>query len=292
MSVRPIREVLIYTGHKEGSVLGPYLQNIQNKIEMFNLMNLYREECGRLPWKLAQISGEQILEALNSVNVRETLLVVPAGKSRDLDQAFSLEQTAAMVEFMTKGGRGYFTCGSAYWVCRKIRYVDLAAEEEFTKESSVLPLFNGVAKGPLHPYAGKKYHVGYTTRVASVTNGQQECKLFLAGGGSFFPYVGEQKSKILVRYTESELLDAGKYAEEARLWENASLLAKVGDGAAVLSMLHPTYGANENLSGEDYKRYFPEETGTDWEVVKERVDPLENRMRFVLHSLIIPLEDS
>jgi glutamine amidotransferase-like uncharacterized protein len=291
----PIRHVVIYTGHEQNPLLGPYSQSVTKRIEMFQALNQYREECQRAPWNVLAVPGEELVDALKALPFKETLLVIPAGQSTLLDAVFSVAQKAFIKdEFFANGGRGYFTCGSSYLVSRVRKYTDLCSEQPDNKEPIVkissLPLFEGTAEGPLCPYPGKKYHVGFYSDAVDVTDGKDSCTIFLSGGGSFFLGNTEQKVKVLIRYPAAELIRCKKQPEECKAWENAAILVSVGQGAALLSMFHPYYGPND-INVEAYERLFSG-CGTNWKEVKERLSPFDHRMRFALHSMLIPLEDN
>ncbi|MGH2612897.1 MAG: hypothetical protein ACRDFB_07590, partial [Rhabdochlamydiaceae bacterium] len=124
----PINQVVIYKGHEKNSLLGPYHENILKRIIMFNLLNHYRGE--RPPWEVTAVAGEELTDTLKNHDPKKTLLVIPAGQSTHLDKVFSLEQTSFLKHrFFEKGGRGYFNCGSAYWVSEKRVYTDLCLEQ-------------------------------------------------------------------------------------------------------------------------------------------------------------------
>ncbi len=192
-----------------------------------------------------------------------------------------------------RGGRGYFNCGSAYWVAAERVYADMCVEQPEERKPIVkrarLPLFQGSARGPLCPYPGARYQAGFFSDAVEVTNGRESCTIFLGGGGSFFPDNSDQKVRVLVRYPEAELLRLKKSAEECKAWENAAILVSVGKGAALLSMLHPYYGS-QDIDVESYERYFPN-SGTNWKTVQEKLSSVDQRMRFVLQSMLVPLED-
>lgn len=295
MSIRaivPLRHVLVYKGHEQNPILGPYFANIEKRIKMFNALNDYRKELGRPSWNVTAVSGEKLVDSLKQMNPAETLLVVPAGQSTNLDRVFSEEQMGGIRTFFEAGGRGYFNCGSAYWVSKKRVYQDLCSEQPDQAgtivKSSNIPLFEGTAEGPLCPFPGKKYKVGFFSDAVEVTDGKERCTIYLSGGGSFQLGPSSQKTKVLVRYAPEELNRHGKREEK---WENAVIMVSVGKGAAMLSMFHPYYGPND-IDVETYEKQFPSaECGTDWKKVKERLSPLDVRMRFVLKSILNPLED-
>jgi len=298
MSLTPpslIRNIVVYQGHAQNPLHGPYAANISKQIDMFNILNPYRERSGRPPWKVTAVYGENLIESLQTMNPKETLLVIPAGQSSNLDKVFSAAQTAFIQnKFLAEGGgRLYATCGASYMMSLIREYNGLCTwqpdKRELIIKRSIMPLFDGTAKGPLCPFPGKKYEVGFYSDAVGVTNGQDRCTIYLSGGGSFFPNESAQKVNILVKYLDSELQRLGKQPHECKEWENATILAQVGKGAALLSMFHPYYGPND-IDVESYERVFPD-CGTNWKTVKEKLSPLDERMRFVLKSMLFPLED-
>jgi glutamine amidotransferase-like uncharacterized protein len=277
----PIRYVVVYKGHEQNPVLGPYLQSVGKRIEMFNCLNYYRQEQGRSPWKVTALAGEDLVEGLKAFPFKDTLLVIPAGQSSHLSAVFTQQQVSFIKdEFFTGGGRGDFNCGSAFWVSKKRIYTE---ENHSSCKTSSLPLFEGLSEGPLCPHPGMKYQVGFFSEAVTVTDEKEACTVYLSGGGSFFLEQTGQKVRVLARYTETEL----QRLNHGKTWENAVILVSVGEGAALLSMLHPYYDAEDF---EFCEEYFPD-SGTDWRAVKEKLSSLDERMRFVLNSMLIPLED-
>jgi len=287
-----IRSVLVYKGHVENALLGPYGDNIAKQIDMFHTLNRYRKESGRTPWTVTPIAGEKLIGALETCNPGETLLVIPAGQSSHLDKVFSATQTAFIrTEFLKRGGgRLYATCGASYMMSSVREYDGLSTQHpdkrELTVKKSTLPLFDGIARGPLCPFPGKKYQVGFYSDAVTVTSGQENCTVYLSGGGSFFPSEIAQKINVLVNYLDTELHRLKKPAD----WGNAAILGKVGNGSVLLSMFHPYYGPND-IDVEKYEAAFPD-CGTNWRAMKESLSPLDERMRFVLNAMLNPLEDS
>lgn len=289
-----IANIVIYAGHKTTEVLGPYAENIQKRITMFTEMNRYREEIGRKPWEILQAFGEELNEKLARLNPENTLLVIPAGQSSHLDRVFSIAQTTFLKRaFIEKGGRIYVNCGSAYWCSQTRIYDDLCLENPEAPQTlikkSTFPLFEGTSIGPLCPFPGKKYRVGFFSDAMDVTDGEETCTILLSGGGSFLlPNTQKQTIRVLLRYRETEVLRVGK--TETEKWKNAAILVKVGRGAALMSMFHPYYGP-QDIDTERYEQALPD-CGTNWREVHDRLTPTDERMRFVLRSMLIPLEDA
>ncbi len=291
----PIRTVLIYSGHTSAEVLGPYFENIAKRLEMFTYLNVFRKKIGREPWQVKKATGEELTKALSSENPQETLLVIPAGQSTHLDMVFTTAQITFLKEkFFQKGGRVYVNCGSAYWVSQERIYDDLCLEQpekpKRMRKPSKLPLFEGTAIGPLCRFPAVKYKVGFFSDAVKVTNGSDVCTIFLSGGGSFIlPEKPGQKLRVLLRYPRKELERHQKTGEEWKAWENAAILTSVGKGAALMSMFHSYYGP-QDIDTERYERVFPD-SGTNWREIHERLTPTDQRMHFVMKSMLLPLED-
>lgn len=292
-NVSPIHQVIVYKGHEQNPLLGPYPYNIVKRIKMFNELNEYRKKIQRPEWNVTSVSGEHLIDALKVHDPAQTLLVIPAGQSTNLDKVFSDEQILFIKKFFDQGGRGYLTCGSAYWVSKKRVYKDLCTEQPGNAQTIVktsrLPLFQGIAEGPLCPYPGKKYQVGFLSDAVEVTDGKDSCTIYLSGGGSFLLNQCNQKVKVLVKYLPQELIRHGK--QDWNRWQNAVILIPIGRGGVLLSMFHPYYGPND-IDVAAYEQHFPEsECGTNWRKVKEALSPIDVRMHFVLKSMLNPLED-
>lgn len=283
-AVSPITQVVIYRGHEQNPLLGPYYANIAKRIGMFEYLNRYRQN----PWKVSTLAGEEIIKTLSARNAQETLLVIPAGQSSTLDQVFHREEIAFLEnEFFSKGGRGYLTCGSAYWASSVRVYKDVCSEQmENPKEirkRSKLPLFEGIAEGPLCPFPGLKYKVGFFSDAVRVTDGNLKCTIFLSGGGSFIP-ADSQDVQVVARYPKEEL-ERLKIPEEMHSkWENAAIVVPIhGRPSVLMTMFHPYYGP-QDIDVDAYTRAFPD-CGTNWKQVHEKLSSLEVRMQFVYRML-------
>lgn len=286
----PIQHVVIYKGHENHPLRGPYSDSVEKRIALLEAYNQQRISLTKNEWKLSMVSGENLLSTLKQHNPKETLLVIPPGQSTRLDQVFTLAQTTFLKDdFFCKGGRGYFTCGSAYWVSEKRIYKDLCEEQPENAKTIVkmshLPLFHGIAEGPLCPFPGKKYKVGFYSDAIKIKGFDQECTIFLGGGGCFIPYSNDRKQKInvLARYLPSELQRHGKKLEECETWEKAAILVSVGQGAALLSMFHPYYG-KDDIDVEAYEETFPD-CGTNWREIKQKLSPFPERLEFFGHLM-------
>lgn len=291
-----IGTVVVYTGHRRAPVLGPYAGNVARRIQMFKDLNLYRSELGKRNWTVKTISGEELEGALKKEEPTSTLLVIPAGQSSNLEKVFSVSQTTFLrKEFFNLGGRGYFTCGASYWVSRVRKYNEICKGHLVEKpaklvKQSTLPLFEGLSIGPLCPFPGGKYRVGFYSDAVEVTDGRSFCSIYLSGGGSFLPDLSSnQRVKVLVKYTESELIRLGVPKENIPKRENAAVMASVGKGAVLLSMFHPYYSSND-IDVELYERIFSG-CGTNWREVHQKLSPVDVRMRFILHSMLNHLEE-
>ena len=295
---REIRQVIVYKGHEKNPLFGPYSENIEKRIKMFNYLNLYRERHqDKKPWKVIAVPGEELINvSIKNEESRRSALVIPPRTEFTISKVFSIAETTFLKEeFFSKGGRGYFNCGSAYWVSSKRIYTDLCEDQPENQRRIIkttnLPLFQGKAEGPLCPFPGKKYQVGFFSDAVAVTDGKNECTIFLSGGGSFIPQKSSengQKVRVLARYLHSELIRNGKRKEECPEWENAAIMISIDKGAAILSMFHPYYGSKD-IDVETYERAFPD-SGTNWKEVHRRLSPLDVRMQFVFNSMLAKLE--
>lgn len=286
---QPIQQVIIYAGHRAHPLFGPYVENIAKRVEMFNYLNKFRQK----PWNIETIDGDCLIDRLSSLEPKHTLLVIPAGQSSKLDKVFCAAQCTFIKSFLERGGYGYFNCGSAYMVSKTRIFHDLCEESPLKKKTLIkesrLPLFDGIAEGPLCPYPGKKYNVGFFSDAVTVTDGRERCTIYLSGGGSFQPAQNNPSITILLRYLPAELQRHGIKKDDIPKWENAALLSKVGNGRALLTMFHPYYNSHD-FDPDRYERAFPD-SGTDWRKIRDSLTPLEERMHFIYHSLIEKLEE-
>ncbi len=291
-----ISHVKVYAGHPTRPAFGPYRDSIEKRVKMLADLNFLRQMDQRRPWEIERVHGEHLTAALNRCDPQNTLLVMPAGESTKLDQVFTQEETDFLLnDFFARGGRGYFTCGAAYWASSKRIYKDLCEEQprhaQTIVRQSKLPLFLGTAEGPLCPYPGKEYKVGFYSDAVNVTGDKSACTVYLGGGGSFLleNSVNQQRVSVLAQYKLSELQRIGKCAAEYTKWKNAAIMVSVGKGAALLSMFHPYYGQSD-INVEIYKRVFSH-CGTDWASVKKRLSPLDVRLNFAYHCMLSRLEN-
>lgn len=288
----PIRNVIIYSGHHKHPLFGPYRENIIKRIAMFEYMNHHFRS--QKPWNITSVSGEHLVNTLRHEDSHDSLLVIPAGQSTHLDAVFTPHQLLFLKSWFHSGGRGYFTCGSSYWVSRQRRYSDLCLEQPTQRttieKTASLALFDGVAAGPLCLYPGMRYKVGFYSDAVQMCDGKKRCSVLLSGGGSFLPNpLSKQPLRVLLRYPHNELVRLGKTKEECHLWDKAAILVKTGKGAALLSMAHPYY-SSQDIDTAAYERTFPE-SGTDWAKVHAQLTPTPERMAFAYTSMIRPLEE-
>lgn len=274
-----IEKVAIYTGP------GTYETHVPKNIAFFQTLNVCREKRGLSPWQVMEVGLEK-LTCLDQP--KQTLLVIPAGQSSDLDKVFSVAQLQFLNRFFLEGGRGFFTCGSAYWTAKKRIYHDVSTthptERVRMEKESRLPLFPGVAVGPLCPFPGHKYKVGFYSEAIQIESDEETCTTLLSGGGSFLLESPESNVQVLATYSKKEL----KRLKQPEHLQNAAVLTRVGQGAAVLSMIHP-YFDPKDFETAHYQKLFPD-AGTDWEAIPKKLSPLEERTHFVFEKLILPLE--
>ncbi|MBI5273767.1 MAG: hypothetical protein HY860_01790 [Chlamydiales bacterium] len=288
----PIHEVLVYVGHEQHPLLGPYLDSVQRNIAMFTQLNMLRKQHHLRPWEVTTFPGERLIEVLKRKDPKEVMIAIPAGESTRLDKVFSLEQTICLKGFFEEGGRGYFTCGSAYWGSGRRVYKGLCEEtpekSQLIVKPSTLSLFQGIAEGPLCPYPGKQYNVDFYSDSVTVSAGERTCNVLLSGGGSFIPDSSVQKVRVLARYLHDDLIRYGKIKEECKKWENAAIMTSIGKGAAILSMFHPYYDP-DTIDVEAYEKAFPD-CGTNWKEVKQKLSASDDRMQFVFYEMLTKLE--
>lgn len=187
----PIRYVLIYTGHANKLQFAPYASSVTRVQEMFKELNKYRENKRLDNWKIIPLQGKEFMEALTIFDSLSTLLVFPAGESTNLDHSFDSQEKNEIQNFLYRGGRGYFTCGSAFWILKKrtwyascTSYPNAGCSNPI-KKTSELPLVDGEAVGPLCPLPNGMMHgAGFYSIAITVKYGNKKCTVFLGGGGS------------------------------------------------------------------------------------------------------------
>lgn len=185
------------------------------------------------------------------------------------------------------------TCGASYWASKTRMYNDLCTEQPTERKlivkKSRLPLFNGVASGPICLHASPTYKVGFYSDAVEVMSGKRRCTILLSGGGSFHIPKADVNTKVLARYPHSELIRCGKSKEECFRSDIAAILVRIKKGSAILSMFHPYY-SSQDIDPERYSKAFPG-SGTNWARIAEKLSSEEIRMNFVLDNFLIPLED-
>lgn len=255
-----IRNVIVYAGS------GCYADGIGKQKTLFEKLN----EARAFKWKVSLVKGHKLSDSLTESNPKETLLVIPAGEASKIEDMFIQDQTIESINdfVLKKGGSLLGTCGVAY---------GLAFEREFqdTIKFSRLPLFQGKAQGPL----------SFSIEPVKVTNGNQECSFLLDRGGSFRPFPEADRVKILLKYLNPELQRFGKSQED---WENAAVLAKMGNGSVVFTMPHLEYGPKD-IDADALETNFP--NSANWKKLKDALD-LDAQLRLIHQSIIGPLEDS
>lgn len=293
--VRAIQQVIVYSGHQRTTELGPYAESVAKRVGMFKELNAYREASGRRPWRVNAVPGEELVDTLRQVEMDQTLLVFPAGQSSRLEKVFTLAQVQFLKEeFFGNGGRAYFTCGASYWASRKRIYKEVCLyrpENPITMvKESAFAVFEGISTGPLCPFPGVKYKVGFYSDAVEVESAEDCCTIYLSGGGSFVPDPdSKQNVKVLAKYKREELLRLGVKEEEIPEKERAAIMVSVGNGAALMAMYHPYYSSSD-IDVDLYEKVFPD-CGTDWKKVHSKLSSTDDRMRFVWYQMLVHLED-
>lgn len=291
MTLQPIEQVVVYTGHASHPKLGPYPENKEKRVEMFETLNAFRSTA----WKVSAVAGEKLVATLEELDPLKTLVVIPAGRSSDLDAVFKREETQYLHTFFQMGGRGYFTCGAAYWVSHTREYSDLDEDltdsQKLARRISKLPLFEGVARGPLCIKPSTQLGVSFYTVSIEVTtpSKKERCRFYLSGGGGF-EWKAEQNALVtpLALYPPDELKLHGVLPGDCKGWECAALKVIVGRGSALLSMFHPEYGADD-IQAESYTTHLSHPL-TNWHQIKRDLGSEESRMKFTA-QMIASLEN-
>lgn len=281
-----LRHVIIYQGHASKPKFAPYSDSIERRVQAF--VHLNRN------WQIESVIGENLIDKLKSKDPKETLLVIPSAQSTHLDNSFSTQELDYLYhDFFSLGGKGYLTCGAAYWASSTRIFHGVCLEQMENPKTIIkqsrLPLFEGTVEGPLCPYPGKTYKVGFKSDAVTLESDYRNCTVFISGGGSFrLNPSSNQKVRVLARYPHYELMRFGKKKEECRAWENAAILTSIGRGAALFVMSHPFYHMN-TIDVHLYEKTFPN-SGTNWHDVKARLSSHESRMAF-LGDMINSLEN-
>ncbi|MCH9614000.1 MAG: hypothetical protein SP1CHLAM54_10090 [Chlamydiia bacterium] len=234
MGMSPIKQVLIYSGH---SGLGPFPCNVPKTIKLFSNLGSLRTSLGGIPWTITPFDGSSLQKHLSRKISSDSLLVIPAGPSSELDKAFSAKDIESIQAYLAEGGRLFLTCGSAYWAS-KVRIFDTLSESaspafKTMRKTSKIPLFDGYAEGPLFPYPNTKHRVSFKQEDVLVrTESGATCFQALVGGGAFIPSTTSQSIKVLLEYN----------VNRHPIWKNAAIRINNGPGSVLMTMVHPEYG--------------------------------------------------
>lgn len=303
----PISTILIYAGHgienpdlkqslfdlvcstslEEPAIehvgKGPYNESVDKHLSIFwNVNKIYDKK-----WQIKIVYGEQIIEELGKSPLDKIVLVIPAGKSSNLDHVFTNEQLKCIKKAIAVGGMRYFaTCGSAYWSCTSRKYKSLA--QTLVKPGN-LNILHRTAKGPLSPDS-EKHGADFFHEAVEVTAGNLKAKILLSGGGTFKedpeeptdPLLVDQKTVTLAEYSTEFLKLRGKDVS----WKPCAISSYYGKGKLILEMANPGY---EKVDAERYKKIFADRT-EDWDEINRTISSLAERMAFA-YQLIKTFED-
>ncbi len=273
MSIRTlIKNVFVYGGH-QGGLAGPYATSVDKELSMFHKINAWQERA----WEIQKISGEALAHTLHQTSPTESLLVIPAGESSSLDDAFSDETLDAIRSKTDQGLRLYATCGSAYWLAKTRAW---SQEATTLRKEGRANLFHGTAVGPLSPYPGEPSPTAFFHQAAPLKTARSRVTVLLSGGGAFFPDPqSKQEVQTLATYADETLRLHGKTGE----WAKAVIAFRYGLGKAILSMVHPDYGP-EDIQVDAYKRAFPHRKDP-WPDIRNALSSERTRLSFVAETL-------
>jgi glutamine amidotransferase-like uncharacterized protein len=288
-----IRTVFIYAGHhyKEfqsgrwvQKTQGPYSISVDKHHFMLSEINKkYKKQ-----WNISLVHGADLISVLAKAKLSSTLLAIPAGESTELDKSFRKEEIEAIKHATYHEGLSILTtCGSSYWLSKERVWNDRCTVQpdstDQIRKPSRIGIFNGRAIGPLSPYPGQTYNTAFFHESIALNTRKRTVQVLLSGGGAFFPFKSSQKVKTVASYAPQELTRFQITPE----WARAAIAISYGKGKAILSMIHPGYGA-EDIDVEAYAAAFPDRAD-DWKTIRSTLSPLEERLDCV-HDLLEEFE--
>jgi glutamine amidotransferase-like uncharacterized protein len=248
---------------------GPYRESIVEDLSMIWKVNQLHHNRA---WDIEIVYGEQLIDQLKG-KLSSTLLIIPPGKSTDLDNVFTDEQIACIQTAIRDSGLNCLThCGSSYWVSRHRHYE--TQHQTILKEGRI-NLFEGTARGPLSPkaytYGADFYHEVVDVDI-NAKIGKTTVHILLSGGGTFIPDKSDQPMKVLATYSDQTLVAHQK--DEP--WKPCVISVPFGNGKVVLAMPIPASGS---VDAEAYKKALPD-SDVDWDALNKKISSEEVRMAY------------
>jgi glutamine amidotransferase-like uncharacterized protein len=222
------------------------------------------------------IHGQDLQSVLKISHLKQTLLVIPAGPSSEIEEVFSKHDLEYIKESVRCGLFLYTTCGSTY-AAAALRFWG----DDPTPKKSTFGIFDGIARGPLFPDPTQPHGTDFIFESVNLCYPGGSVNLLLGGGGSLF-YEETKAQKTLAEYNIEDLSRAGKDPS----WVSAVVMTQIEKGRAIFSMVHPATGKSEIslLRGR-----FPGRKD-DWERIALELSSEAERYCF-MHYLIDQFEN-
>ena len=248
-----VSRVLIYTGHRGG--LGPYHESVKGCVDTFTVL------AKRFSWKVCQVRGEDLTSTLAKQVFRKTMLVIPAGPSTILERTFAEEELFNIEDACKKGVKLVLICGSAFLFSHIRAWQASEKALKSTYKLSKMPLFPGIAKGPLYFSSHKNSDMTFRHQAVELSTKWGKIKLLNSGGGAF---VSEDEGvEVLATYSAEEL----ERLKKATSWKNAIIKYRLGLGEILMSMVHFELGP-EKIDEKMMKHLFRDRE-KDWAKIKK-----------------------
>lgn len=222
-----IKSVLIYAGHQlQNRTAGIYPDSLDSHARMFrSIAEQYEPEA----WDVKCVEGNSLPIALEKATPEETLFVVPAGKSADLESFLYAKHGEHISTFIKKGGLFWTTCGGAYAISSERSW-------HGQRKKSLTPLLNAETIGPM--LAPEDCNPEYIHKSVPVKAFDKEISVLLSGGGSFVlnnSFFPTQKIEVVATYTFSKPPHT----------QNAAVYFEYGQGAGIATMINLQYGSTD-----------------------------------------------
>lgn len=281
ITTKGIQSVLVYGGHHVagGGLKGLYHLSSEKDTKMIQLIAAHMKRS----WDIRTFYGENLKREFSSVSLTNTLIVIPPGASKDLDNTFSLEDTKTLSEAVHLGAKLLATCGSAYWIARDMLWNP--SPDTTIEKKGMIEAFPVKAVGPLFPQLGQPAGMDFEFKAVTIKMNGQSVVALSGGGGSFF-YTPQDGIETLAHYVPYTFRGRSNPIQS----EHAALLCHYGEGAALLSMVHFDVGGEDAKSLREVIGCFRDRID-DIETLCTELSPEKERLS-ALSYLIERLEKS